>query len=170
MSWGCSSSIRVWSIKRPNLQGVSCRLILVRGMIFPTLSLTPERCLGLREQSNVGCFPEFVLQFSVVQVFANARHWWPELWLAPLQVARATFSVAPGLAPLLFKIDRPLVFWPLSSAALITRFISGQNNFLKHNCKTRSGEAIIIVWDWYQTWATTDATLLDIPQLFIIIC
>ena len=74
-----------------------------------------------------------------------------ELWLAPLQVARATsaatFSVAPGLPPLLFKIHSaatiaPLVFWPLSRAALIASFISEQN-FSKHNCKTRAGETLI---------------------------
>ena len=66
-----------------------------------------------------------------------------ELWLAQLQVARATsaatFLVEPGLAP--------LIFWPLSSAALIASFISEQNNFLQHNCKTRAGETLIIVWD-----------------------
>ena len=42
----------------------------------------------------------------------------PELWLAPLQVAHATsaatFSVALGLAPLLFKID--------SAACILTTF------------------------------------------------
>ena len=48
-----------------------------------------------------------------------------ELWLAPLQLARATsaatFLVAPGLAP--------LAFWPLLSAALIASFIFQRNNF-----------------------------------------
>ena len=43
---------------------------------------------------------------------------YPELWLATLQVAlairAATFSVAPGLAPLLFKID--------SAASILTTF------------------------------------------------
>ena len=45
-----------------------------------------------------------------------------ELWLAPLQVARATsaatFSVAPGLAPLLFKIDSAVT----SAASILTTF------------------------------------------------
>ena len=43
-----------------------------------------------------------------------------ELWLAPLQVARATsadtFSVAPRLAPLLFKIDSAAT----SAASILT--------------------------------------------------
>ena len=46
----------------------------------------------------------------------------PELWLAPLQVARATsaatFSVATGLAPLLFKIDSAAT----SAASILTTF------------------------------------------------
>ena len=29
--------------------------------------------MGLREQSIVGCFPEFVFQFSVVQVLVGSR-------------------------------------------------------------------------------------------------
>ena len=74
-----------------------------------------------------------------------------ELWLAPLQVAHATsdatFSVAQGLAPLLFKLIASLVFWSVSCDALIASFISEQNRFLKHNCKTRAGETLIIVWD-----------------------
>ena len=47
---------------------------------------------------------------------------YPELWLAPLHVARATsaatFSVAPGLAPLLFKIDSAAT----SVASILTTF------------------------------------------------
>ena len=49
--------------RRLNLQGVSCRPRLVCGMTFPTLCLIPERYMGLREQSIVGCFPEIVFQF-----------------------------------------------------------------------------------------------------------
>ena len=39
-----------------------------RVQTFFALCLTPERLMGLREHSIVGCFPEFVFQFSVVQV------------------------------------------------------------------------------------------------------
>ena len=60
----------------------------------------------------------FQLHFSIIffrQMFQFTQNShdmtiWPELWLAPLQVARATsaatFSVAPGQAQLLFKIYR----------------------------------------------------------------
>ena len=52
-------------VERPNLQGLSCRPRFVSGMTFPSLSLVPERRMGLiREQSTVGCFPE--LWFSVL--------------------------------------------------------------------------------------------------------
>ena len=40
-------------------QGVSCRTILVCGMIYHTLCLTPEHQMGLRQQSIVGCFSDF---------------------------------------------------------------------------------------------------------------
>ena len=43
------------------------------GMMFPTLCLTLERKMGLRKRSIVGCFPEFVFQFSVVQVLVWLR-------------------------------------------------------------------------------------------------
>ena len=51
-----------------------------------------------------------------------------ELWLAPLQVARATgaatFLVAQGWSRYYSKLIAPLVFWPLKSTALIASFIS----------------------------------------------
>ena len=41
---------------------------------FPTLYLTPERWMGPRVQSTVGCFPELcVLQFTVAQVLVGLR-------------------------------------------------------------------------------------------------
>ena len=41
------------------------------GMTFPSLCLTPECYVGLKEQSIFGCFLEFVFQFSVVQVLVG---------------------------------------------------------------------------------------------------
>ena len=58
----------------------------------------------------------------MMEVIQAAMDWLPELWLAPLQVARATsaatFSVALGLAPLLFKIDSAAT----SAASILTTF------------------------------------------------
>ena len=51
-------SIKYQGVECPNLQGVSCRLRLECGMTFPTLCLTPERWIGSRVQSTVGCYPE----------------------------------------------------------------------------------------------------------------
>ena len=57
----------------------------------------------------------------------------------------AIFSVAPGLGPLLFKIDSAASILTTLKLALIAIFISEKNNFLKHNCKKRAGETLIIV-------------------------
>ena len=62
-----------WGVERPNLQGVFCRLRLVRWMTFPTMCLTLKRYMDLREQSIVDCIPVFVFQFSVVQVLMGLR-------------------------------------------------------------------------------------------------
>ena len=43
------------------------------GMTFPTLCLTPEHYMGLKEQSIGGCFPEFIFQFFVTQVPVELR-------------------------------------------------------------------------------------------------
>ena len=62
-----------WSLKNqgvepPNLQGVSCRTRFECAMTFPTMCLKPERSMGSRLQSTIGCFPELCfLQFSVGQ-------------------------------------------------------------------------------------------------------
>ena len=61
-------SLKYQGVERPNLQGVSCQPRLVCEMTFPTLCLTPECQMGLREQSIVVCFMSFVFQFSVEQV------------------------------------------------------------------------------------------------------
>ena len=42
-------------VERPNLQDVSCRHKSVCGMTFHTPCLTPERWIGLWEQSTVNC-------------------------------------------------------------------------------------------------------------------
>ena len=43
-------------------------------MAFPTLCLAPERWIGSRVLSTVGCFPELCfLQFSVAQVSVVSR-------------------------------------------------------------------------------------------------
>ena len=41
---------------RLKLQGIACRTRFVRGMVFPSLCLTLERCIGLKVQAAVGCF------------------------------------------------------------------------------------------------------------------
>ena len=44
----------------------------VAGMTFPTSHMIPERWMGSRVQSTVGCFPELCfLQFSVEQVLVG---------------------------------------------------------------------------------------------------
>ena len=42
-------------VERPNLLGLSSRLRFVCGMTYPTLCLTPERWMGSRVQSSIGC-------------------------------------------------------------------------------------------------------------------
>ena len=60
-------SLKYQRVERPNLLGRFCRLRFESGMTFPTLCLTPERRMGSRVQSTVGCFPELcLLHISVV--------------------------------------------------------------------------------------------------------
>ena len=67
-------SLKYQDVEPPNLQGVSWRPRFECGMTFPTLRLTPERCMGSRAQSPVGCFSKLcLLQFSVVHVFVGLR-------------------------------------------------------------------------------------------------
>ena len=67
-------SLKYQGVERPNFQGISCRPRFECGIIFPTLCLISERCMGLRLQSTVGCFSELCfLQFSVAQVLAGLR-------------------------------------------------------------------------------------------------
>ena len=67
-------SLKYQGVERPNLLGLSCRLRFDCGMTFPTLCLTPERWMGSRVQSTVGCFPELCfLQFSVRQVLCGCK-------------------------------------------------------------------------------------------------
>ena len=62
--------LEVSRCRTSQLQGVSCRLRFVCVMTFPTLCLSSERLMGLRKQSIVGCFPEFVCS-----VFRGAGAW-----------------------------------------------------------------------------------------------
>ena len=57
------SSLKYQGIERPNLLGLSCRFRFECGMTFPTLCMTPERWMGSRVQSTVGCFPELRFLF-----------------------------------------------------------------------------------------------------------
>ena len=67
-------SLKYQGVERPNLQGLSCRLRFECGMTFPTLCLIPERWMGSKVQSTVGCYPESCfLQFSLALVFVGLR-------------------------------------------------------------------------------------------------
>ena len=65
------SSLKYQGVECRNLQGVSCWPRLRCGITFPTLCFTLEHLIGLREQLIVGCFPELVFQFSMVQVLVG---------------------------------------------------------------------------------------------------
>ena len=57
-----------------NLLGLSCRLRFDCRMTFPILCLIPERWMGSRVQSTVGCFPQLCfVQFSVAEVLVGLR-------------------------------------------------------------------------------------------------
>ena len=65
MNWSLTYQI----VERPNVLGLSCRLRFECGMTFPRLCLEPERWMGSRVQSTVGCFLELCfLQLSVARV------------------------------------------------------------------------------------------------------
>ena len=51
-------SLKYQGVERPNLLGLSSRLRFDCGMTFPALCLIPERWMGSRVQSTVGCLPE----------------------------------------------------------------------------------------------------------------
>ena len=71
-------SLKYQGVERPNLLGLSCHLRFHSGMTFHTLCLTPERWMGSRVQSTVGCYPElcflqfFVLVFPFLFSFSGA--------------------------------------------------------------------------------------------------
>ena len=48
--------------------------------------------MGLREQSIVGCFPEFVFQFSVVQVLVRLRKQFINNFVFPTWACAAGFN------------------------------------------------------------------------------
>ena len=50
-----AGSLKYQGEERPNLLGLSYRRRFNCGMTFPTLCLTPERWMGSRVQSTVGC-------------------------------------------------------------------------------------------------------------------
>ena len=65
-------NLKYRGVERLNLHGVSWRPRFECGMTYPTLCLIPERWMGLKVQSTVGCFSEFCfLQFSVAQVLVG---------------------------------------------------------------------------------------------------
>ena len=67
-------SLKCQGVEPPNLQGVSCRHRLEWGRTFPTLCLIPERWMGSRVQSTVGCFLGLCfIQLSVAQVLVGLR-------------------------------------------------------------------------------------------------
>ena len=69
-------SLRYRAVEHPKLRSAACRPRFKCGLTFPTVCLTPERWMGLRDQSTVGCFPELCfLQFSVVQVLVEFLIW-----------------------------------------------------------------------------------------------
>ena len=55
-------SLKYQGLERQNLQGVSSRRRFECGMIFPTLRLIPERCMGSKVQSTVVASPSRVLR------------------------------------------------------------------------------------------------------------
>ena len=86
-------SLKYQGIERPNLIGLSCRLMFDCGRTFPTLCLTPERWKGSRLQSTVDCFPELCfLQFSVAQVLVGLRKQFIINFIFPLSY-RVTFEL-----------------------------------------------------------------------------
>ena len=67
-------SLKYQGVEHPNLLGLSRRLRFDCGLTFPTLCLIPERRMGSRVQSTVGCFPvKCILQFSVAQLLVGSR-------------------------------------------------------------------------------------------------
>ena len=65
-------NLKCQGVESPNLLGFSYRLRFDCGMTFPTMCLTPERWMGSRVQSTVGCCPEFCFfQFSVAYVLVG---------------------------------------------------------------------------------------------------
>ena len=86
-------SLRHQGVERSNLKGVSCRPRFECGMTFPTLCLTPDRWMGSRVQSTVGCFRESCfLQFSVAQVLVWLRKQFMNNFVFPARVCAAGFN------------------------------------------------------------------------------
>ena len=80
-------------VEPPILQGVPCLSWFECGMTFHTLSLTPERWIGSRVQSTVGCFPALcVLQFSWAQVLMRLRKLFINDFVFPTWVCSAAFN------------------------------------------------------------------------------
>ena len=66
--------LKYHGVEPPNLPGLSYQARFECGMTFPTLCLTPGRCMGSRVESTGGCFPELCfLQISVALVLVGLR-------------------------------------------------------------------------------------------------
>ena len=91
-------------VERPNLPGLSCRLRFDCGIAFPTLCLTPERWIGTRVQSTVGCFSEWCfLQFPVAQVLVGFQKQFINCFIFPTWACAAGFNNNSLLLLLLLK-------------------------------------------------------------------
>ena len=73
-------SLNYQGVEHPNLQGVFCQPRLVCGMTFHTFCLTPERYVGLTEQSSFGAFLSLFFSFSVEQVSVRLRKQFTNTW------------------------------------------------------------------------------------------
>ena len=88
-------SLKYQGVERPNLLGLFCCLRFNNncGNTFPTLCLTPERGMGSRVQSTIGCFPELcLLPFSVVQVLVGLWKEFMNNFLFPTWACAARFN------------------------------------------------------------------------------
>ena len=86
-------SLKYQGVERTNLLALSCRLRFECGISFPALCLTPERWMGSRVQSSVGCFHELCfLQFSVAQVLVGLRKEFINNFVFPAWVCAAGFN------------------------------------------------------------------------------
>ena len=86
-------SLKYQGVERPNLLGISCLLRFDCGMTFRTLCLIPERWMGSRVQSTVGCFPKLCfLPFSVAHMPVGLRKQFINNFVFPTWAWAAVFN------------------------------------------------------------------------------